>query len=78
MNDFAFVLDKIKKAEEVKNALESWLYHLMCKHYFMDEVYEEYCENPKSKPNQKKNQKHGYDFEPKRDCPKCKYYARGK
>lgn len=74
MNDYAFVLDKKKKCEEIQRLLSVLLVEKQCKFIFMDEVYEFYCTNKNSKPNQKKNQKHGYDFNPEKDCVECHFY----
>ena len=75
MNDYAFVLKRIADLEKAKNLLLWLAIDKQCKFVHLDtDAYEYSCTNEKAKPNQKENQKHGYDFEPERDCIKCPFY----
>jgi len=72
MNDFAFILDRIEKAKEVVGLLEMILIENDCVYNHMEnDSYEYCCQHPKSKPNKIK---FPYDFVPRRDCKKCRYY----
>jgi hypothetical protein len=75
MNDYAFILERIKECNKIKSLLEWLAIDKQCKFIHLDtDAYEYYCTNEKAKPNKKENQKHGYDFEPERDCIKCPLY----